>query len=120
MRSRRSDLAREPSSRRTARAGRSSGAAVALGDTGPAPRGGYAVQVAAVRYPAAVPGTWRRLRAAHPGLAGLDPRPARRVDVPGKGAFFRVAGGSFATKAEAQARCERLRAEGADCGVLGP
>ena len=85
----------------------------------PAPADGrYAIQVAAVRDAREVPDTWRRLSQRHPALAALGPRPPRAVTVPGRGTLFRVAGGAFATEAEARALCDRLRAEGADCRVV--
>ena len=81
-----------------------------------APRAGrWAVQVASVRDRAEAPGVWRRLAARHPDLAGLEPRVPRAVALPGKGTFYRVTGGSFATEAEARVVCDRLRAAGADC-----
>jgi hypothetical protein len=55
-----------------------------------------------------------------PSLAGLELRPAVPVAVPGKGTFYRVAGGAFATRAEAQAACDRLRAGGQYCEVTSP
>jgi hypothetical protein len=86
--------------------------------SGSMPRAGrWAVQVASVRDRAEAPGAWRRLAARHPALAGLEPRVPRAVPVPGKGTFYRVMGGSFATEAEARAVCDRLRADGEGCLV---
>jgi hypothetical protein len=50
----------------------------------------------------------------------FGPLPVPPVAVPGKGTFYRVAGGAFATRAEAQAACDRLRAGGQYCVVTGP
>ena len=86
----------------------------------PPPAGGWAVQVAAVRDPAEVPGEWRRVAARHPGVAGLAPREPQAVEVPGRGRFWRVLAGSFATRAEAEAACARVRAGSGACRALAP
>jgi hypothetical protein len=82
--------------------------------------GRFAVHLASVRDPAVVAGEWRRLAERHPSLARFEPRPPLLVAIPGKGTFYRVAGGAFATKAEAQALCERLRAQHQYCRVITP
>ena len=83
-------------------------------------RGGFAIQVALVRDPADALEEWRRLERRHPSLAELKPRPSRSVGVANKGTFHRVVGGSFATKAEAWATCERLWEEGGECLAVAP
>ena len=40
------------------------------------------------------------------------------VEVPGKGIFYRVIGGAFETKAEAQAVCERVRSADGYCMIV--
>jgi hypothetical protein len=78
-------------------------------------RGRFAIHLSSVPGAAGARGAaseWRRLARLHPSLAALGPLPPRAVEVPGKGAFHRVLGGSFATAVEAQAACGRLRAEG--------
>jgi cytoskeleton protein RodZ len=82
--------------------------------------GRFAVHLASVRDPAVVAGEWRRLAEHHPSLARFEPRPPLLVAIPGKGTFYRVAGGAFATKAEAQALCEHLRAQHQYCRVITP
>ena len=84
----------------------------------PSPAARFAVHVASVRDPADVPGEWRRLAGRYPSLAGLEPQPPRTVEVPGKGTFHRVLGGAFATRAEAQAVCGRVRSAGGYCAVV--
>ena len=81
------------------------------------PAGGWAVQVAAVRGLAEVAAEWRRSTARHPSLAGLAPRDPQVIEVPGRGRFWRVLAGAFATRAEAEDACDRLRAEGGACRV---
>jgi tetratricopeptide (TPR) repeat protein len=92
---------------------------LALMGAGPAAAGdGFAVQVASVRDPAAAPAEWRRLAGRHRSLADLGPRRPRPVDVPGRGRFYRVLGGAFATRAVAEAACGPVRAGGRDCWVV--
>ena len=67
-----------------------------------------------------VSGEWRRAAARHPGLTGLQPRDPQVVEVPGRGTFWRVLAGSFATRAEAEAACDRLRDEGGACRAAPP
>src|SRR4051812_48818125 len=105
-----------------ATAGGASGSAAAGPALGPAARGTagegrFAIQLAAVRERSGVAAEWRRLAARHPGLAGLEPRPAQAVGT-GSGTLYRVTGGSFATESEARSVCERVRAEGDGCRVI--
>jgi hypothetical protein len=81
--------------------------------------GQVAIHVASVRDPAEVPGEWQRLAGRYQVLAGLELLRPTMVEVPGKGTFYRVIGGRFATEAEAQAICERLRPAGAYCMIVG-
>jgi tetratricopeptide (TPR) repeat protein len=86
--------------------------------TKPAPaeaKGGYGVQLAAVPEPGQVAGEWKRLSGRFPMLKELELLPPQAVEVPGKGTFYRVIAGSFASRAEADAVCARLRAAGAGC-----
>ena len=62
----------------------------------------FAIHVASVRDAADVPGEWRRVANRNPVLGGLEPQAPTTVEVPGKGTFYRVIGGAFATRAEAQ------------------
>lgn len=81
---------------------------------------GYAIHVESVRDAAVVAGEWRNLVKKYPSLAPLPPRPAEAVEIPGKGTFFRIAGGSFASRDEAARACAPLKAAGAYCAILPP
>jgi len=82
--------------------------------------GRFAIHVASVRDRAAVLTEWQRMAERFPALAGLGLRSPTAVAIPGKGTFYRVAGGAFATHDEAQAACDRLRAAGQYCEVTVP
>jgi hypothetical protein len=84
------------------------------------PAGRFAIYFFSVRPLARVASEWRRLMERHPELAGFEPRPPRPVDVPGKGTMYPVEAGAFATRAEAQAICDRLRSRDQPCRVLAP
>lgn len=83
-----------------------------------APVEGFAIHLASVSASAEVPGEWRRLARRFPDLADLRQLAPQAVDGAGKGTFYRVLGGPFATRGEAQAACARLRAQGASCEVV--
>lgn len=82
--------------------------------------GTFAVQLAAVSDPAQVAPEWRRLSGRFPLLNELTPRPAQEIEIPGKGKFYRVLAGAFATREAAEAMCGRIRAAGASCRLARP
>ena len=73
------------------------------------------MQLAAVPEADQVTAEWRRLVRRFPQLDQLDLQPPQAVEVAGKGTFYRVIAGPFATQAEADATCARLRKAGASC-----
>jgi hypothetical protein len=77
----------------------------------------FAIQVAAVHDLAEIPGEWKRLTRRYQALADLELQAPKTIEVPGKGTFYRVIGGSFETRAEAQTVCERLRLAGGACMI---
>jgi tetratricopeptide (TPR) repeat protein len=81
----------------------------------PVAAGGFAVQVAAVPERRQVAAEWERLAGRFPLLQDLELQAAQSVEVAGKGTFYRVLAGSFGSRAEAEAVCERLRAAGGAC-----
>lgn len=86
----------------------------------PPPRaaGPYLVHLASFRDPALVPVEWERLKARFPNrLRDLELEPPQPVSIPGRGTYYRVSAGSFATRAAAQAACDEVRAGGGSCWV---
>jgi len=80
--------------------------------------GRFFIHLASVRSAEAARAEWRRL-AEHLDLPqDLRQRPPERVDIEGKGTFYRVAGGHFATRAAAAELCARIEAEDQYCAVM--
>jgi hypothetical protein len=77
-----------------------------------------AVHVASVRNPAEARGEWQRLAERYRALAGLEPQAPTEVEVPGKGIFYRVIGGAFTTRGQAQAVCDKVRSAGGYCTIV--
>jgi cytoskeletal protein RodZ len=78
----------------------------------------FSVQVASVRDRAAIPSLWASLAGRQGTLAGLEPQAPQAVTLPGRGTFYRVLAGSFASGSEAKAACDRLRSTGTSCVVV--
>jgi len=84
----------------------------------PAPKaagGGWVVQLGAVHSEAEAKTEWNRLKGVHPELAGLSPDIVQ-VDIPGKGLFWRVRGGTL-DEAQARVLCSSLSKQGQGCIV---
>lgn len=78
--------------------------------------GSYRLQLSAVRSPDAVPEEWARLKRRFPELASLK-NSTNKIDVPGKGTFYRVEAGPLDESA-AKSACTRLRGQGLGCIVV--
>jgi hypothetical protein len=85
----------------------------------PPPAKRVAIHVASVRSPTEASKEWQRLAKRYQFLAGLEMQAPRKVDVPGKGVFYRVVGGAFHTRAQALAICEEIHSAGGYCTVVG-
>jgi hypothetical protein len=79
-------------------------------------RGSYRLQLSAVRSPDAVPEEWARLKRRFPELVSLK-NSTNKIDVPGKGTFYRVEAGPLDESA-AKSACTRLRGQGLGCIVV--
>ncbi|MDB5397333.1 MAG: hypothetical protein JWM91_4839 [Rhodospirillales bacterium] len=76
----------------------------------------YRIQLSAVRNSDAVAGEWARLKSRFPELASLK-NSSSKVDVAGKGTFYRVEAGPL-DQAAAKSTCARLRGQGLGCIVV--
>ena len=83
-------------------------------------RGNLAIHLESIRDPAEVEAEWQKLVRKYPSLGRLPLRPALPVEVPGKGTFYRVAAGNFASRDEAARACAPIKAAGAYCAILAP
>ena len=93
-------------------------AAPAAGGAAGGDGGAYAIHLASVRGPETVAAEWQRLAKLYGLPANMDVRPAQRIDVAGKGTFYRVLGGQFVSKTQAQDACESLLPAGTYCEAL--
>jgi len=81
--------------------------------------GGVRLHLGSIGDPSRLEAEWRRLRGRHPSLAGLRLLPAERVEIAGRGTFWRVLAGPVASR-EAGARiCAEISGKGDPCAVLG-
>ncbi|QJE72837.1 SPOR domain-containing protein [Aerophototrophica crusticola] len=83
----------------------------------PAPAGAVRVQVGAVDAESKAAGEWSRLQRKFPGeLGGLSMR-TTKVEVPGKGTFFRIQAGPVDGSRASQV-CASLKAQGVGCIIV--
>jgi hypothetical protein len=93
-------------------------AAPATALTQATPGGSARVQLASLPEQAAAQSTWGQLQKKFPAELGALTANYERVDIPGKGVFFRVQAGPLKDRATAQALCEKLSAQKQGCIVV--
>lgn len=76
--------------------------------------GGYVLQIGAYKSDAEARDSWRAYKSAHAAAAGYEPD-IIKVDIPGKGTWYRLRVGSFASTADANVLCDKLKASGGSC-----
>ena len=79
--------------------------------------GQYLVQLLSVRSEAAAKTAWANLQTAHNDLLGGETLNIEAADLGERGTFYRVRFGAFDGKADANAVCTALKAQGQDCLV---
>lgn len=79
--------------------------------------GGYQIQVGSVRTPDAANAEWGRLKRNFPDTLGALTMSSRKVELAGKGTYYRIQAGPLNEKG-AKTACDRLKAEGASCIVV--
>ncbi len=84
----------------------------------PVATGNVAIQLGAVRSDADARAQWQRMRSRF-SLLGNKSLNVQSADIPGKGTFYRIQAGGFASRAEAKAACDKLAAAGQACFVVG-
>jgi len=79
--------------------------------------GQYLIQLLSVRSEAAAKTAWANLQTAHSNLLGGETLNIEAADLGERGTFYRVRFGAFDAKADANAVCTALKAQGQDCLV---
>ncbi len=80
----------------------------------------WRVQVGAVRSEAAAEKEWARIVGKNKNLLGDLTLQVQKVDVTGKGTFFRIRGGPVTDKAKATGLCAKLKANKIPCIPVRP
>lgn len=80
--------------------------------------GDLAIQLVALQSEAAAKRAWKQLQGKYPGLLDDQRLSLQRVDIDGKGTFWRVRTGPFPNRATAEDMCAQLKAKGQDCLVV--
>jgi cell division septation protein DedD len=84
------------------------------------PGGAYRIQLAALNSSEDATRAWEKLRRAHPEvLAGLTPAIVK-VDLPGKGTFYRLQAGPLKDREQATDACARITGARGGCLVVPP
>lgn len=89
----------------------------AAATTAGAPIRGAKVQLGSVRSEDAAAAEWAKLQRTHPELSSLSMQTSK-VDIAGKGTFFRVQAGPLADNSAASQLCGTLKAKNQDCIVV--
>ena len=86
----------------------------------PQATGDFLIHLASVRSVEIANSEWRRLAALYQFPTWVVQSPARRIEVEGQSAFYRVAGQGFDTIEKARAVCQSVRDRGEFCQVIIP
>lgn len=81
----------------------------------PASTGGYVLQIGAYKSQAEADAAWRSFQSKHAATLSGYAQSVKQVDLGGKGTWYRLRVGSFASKDAAAALCGKLTAEGGAC-----
>jgi hypothetical protein len=85
--------------------------------SGSAGGGGFVVQIASAKSEGDAQASLRGLQRRFADVIGNQPANIRRVEIPGKGTFFRVRLGPLSSRDDAVTLCTQLKAAGGDCVV---
>ena len=91
------------------------GATDAAAQTSAATTGAFVVQIGAFKEDAEAASHWQAFKKRHGDLTGVLKPDIKRVDLGGKGVWYRLRVGPFETRQNAVAFCEVLRTRGGDC-----
>jgi hypothetical protein len=79
---------------------------------------GYWIQLAAHFKAQGGAAAWKTLSARHPGLLGGEAHAIKRVDLGGRGRFYRLLVGPYAARRPAQEKCARLKRAKVACFLI--
>lgn len=81
---------------------------------------GFLVQLASLTSPEAAERSWQTMSTRHgTELSGLS-HSVQKIEIEGRGTFYRLRAGPFADRAAADARCQQLKDKGQACIVVAP
>jgi cell division septation protein DedD len=86
----------------------------------PAAKGGYRVQLGALRSEGAAKEEWARLKQRHGDLLGGLGAAMSRTEIPEKGTFWRIQAGPIADASKAEHVCADLKKRGVGCILVRP
>ncbi len=86
----------------------------------PPQAGGWRIQIASLRSEDGARKTWNNLRKNHPDLFGRLSMSVERVEISGKGVFFRLQAGTLKDRASAAALCAKANSRKVGCLVVRP
>jgi tetratricopeptide (TPR) repeat protein len=81
-------------------------------------RGDFHIHVASVREENAVSEEYARLVRRYPLIGEYPIKPTQKIDVPGRGTYWRVLAGEFSTREAALQACQSIHTMGAECRVV--
>ena len=87
--------------------------------TAPASSGGVVLQIGAYKSQAAADSAWKTFKAKHSALVSGYSDDIQQADLGEKGTWYRLRIGGISNREVASALCERLRAGGGACILLG-
>jgi len=80
----------------------------------------FRIQLAASRNEKGARASWGRLQRKHGDVLGKLDLHLQKIDISGKGTFYRIQAGPFAGVDEARAACRKLKANKQDCLLVRP
>ncbi len=81
---------------------------------------GYLVQLASLTSAEAAERSWQTMSSRHSAqLSGLS-HSVQKIEIEGRGTFYRLRAGPFADREAASARCQQLKDKGQACIVVAP
>jgi cell division septation protein DedD len=81
---------------------------------------GFKVQLASLQDPEAAQQEWKRLQGLHPELLGNLAMQTQKVEIEGRGTFYRIQAGPLPSRETADDLCALLKGRDQPCIVVAP